>query len=332
MSGDVAIGGWDVHAHLVPDGVVAAARDARFGMGAENGKLQVCGHGVPLVPISQADKLIERLETDGLDGAVVSVPPPLFRPDLEAAARAGYADFVNEALLEACADYPAQLRPLAYLPAEDPELAADRAEGLDARWAGVVFGTELAGLSFADPRYQPLWKTLVRRDLPAFLHPGSSPDPRLKRFYLGNLLGNPVETGLAAADMIFGDVFAHAPGLKIILAHGGGVSAALSGRWQRGVDTDRPGVPKTLSLEPRRALKQFYLDTIVHDPAYLKFLIEIVGPDRLVYGSDWPFPMGSGSADEALGMLDAETRRAIRCDNSSAVFGERLSVPPAGSV
>jgi aminocarboxymuconate-semialdehyde decarboxylase len=241
-------GGWDVHVHLVPPAVVAAGEQGRYGMRRETGTLHICAHGVPLHPLSDVGALIDRISSDRLDGAVVSVPPPLFRPDLTDADRLSYAGMVNDGLLAACASHGATLRPFAYLPIENPEMAARIAAELDHHWAGVIAGTDLGALSYASERYDPLWQVLAESGLPLFIHPGSSPDRRLAPFYLANLLGNPVETTIAAANLVFAGVLRRFPGLKIILAHGGGCVAALCGRWQLGVATRRPGTAP-LALE-----------------------------------------------------------------------------------
>jgi aminocarboxymuconate-semialdehyde decarboxylase len=319
-------GGWDVHTHLVPQKVVAAARNAAYGMSTDERKLTVCAHGVPLHPISDAEKLVERIRADRLDGAVVSVPPPLFRPDIADDERRSYAGFVNDALQAACDPHASMLRPLAYLPPEAPDLAADIAEGLDRTWAGVVLGTELGGKNYSADSYEALWSVLERQGLSVFLHPGSSSDERLAPFYLANLLGNPYETTVAAAHIVFGGVLHRHPKLNIVLAHGGGCAAVLAGRWQRGATTDRPGVSE-LSLLPLDAMRRFYVDSLVHSPAYLDLLIEMVGPDRVLLGSDWPFPMGAESADHDLGHLTAELRQRIRRTNAEAAFGARLLSP-----
>src|SRR5262245_9482395 len=157
------IGGWDVHMHIVPPAVVAAGERGVFGMRATAGTLTICGHGVPIHPLSDVGKVIERLHADDLDGGVVSVPPPLFRPDLRTDERRDYARLVNEGLYDACRQHAECLRPLAYLPVEAPEVAADIAASLDRRWAGVVMGTEMGDLSYASARLDPLWQTLSQR-------------------------------------------------------------------------------------------------------------------------------------------------------------------------
>lgn len=312
-----------MHTHIIPPAVIAAGEKGLFGMRTEPKTLHICAHGVPLHPLSRIDALIERVRSDGLDGAIVSVPPPLFRPDLTANDRASYTRLVNDSLLAACRSHEPALRPFAYLPIEDPELATDVAARLDFNWAGAVAGTELGLLSYASDRYNALWQTLSDAELPLFIHPGSSPDARLDHFYLGNLLGNPVETTIAAANLIFAGVMHRFPGLKVILAHGGGCVAALCGRWQQATATNRPGVPK-LDLQPLDAVRRFYVDSLVHSPSYLQTVIAAIGSDRVLLGSDWPFPMGAPSAEHDLADLDASLKREIRKTNAERVFGSRL--------
>lgn len=287
-------------------------------------KLHICGHGVPIYPISQIGKLRERIDADGLDGAFVSVPTPLYRPDISAQDRRDYAFLVNDGLAEACSAHAGTLLPMAYLPAEDPELAVDIAKDLDDNWVGVSIGTDLGALACSDTRFDPLWAILAQANMPVFVHPGFSPDKRLEKFYLENLFGNPHETTLVAANMVFGGTFDRHPDLKVILAHGGGALATLAGRWQRGVETSRPNVPQDLQYPPLDAAKRFYVDTIVHNDAYLDFLIEFLGLDKILYGSDWPFPMGASCVEHALGHLSADLQYAIRTINVTQAFGERL--------
>jgi aminocarboxymuconate-semialdehyde decarboxylase len=323
MSNASPLGGWDVHTHIIPPAVIAAAEKGRFGMKAAPGTLHICSHGIPLHPLSKVEMLVDRIRSDGLDGAIVSVPPPLFRPKLSPFDRMEYSRIVNDSLLSVCGRHAPTLRPFAYLPIEEPELAAKIADSLDGSWAGAVAGTELNALSYASDRYDPLWQKLSDKSLPFFIHPGSSPDVRLDVFYLSNLIGNPVETTIAAAHLVFAGVLHRFPTLKVILAHGGGCVAALCGRWQQGVDTNRAGIPSQ-SLKPREAIRRFYVDTLVHSATYLAAVIEIIGEDRILLGSDWPFPMGAPSAEHDIGQLSHAQKLKIRKANAENVFGARL--------
>lgn len=323
MSSSDDYGGWDVHMHIVPAPVVAAAETGRYGMQKSGTTLKICGHGVPLHPISDIGKLVDRMQSDRLDGAIVSVPPPLFRPDLGDDDRRNYTSLINDSLLSVCQSAHRSLRPFAYLPAESPELCAKIAAGLDNQWAGVEMGTELGALSYASPRFDALWQTLSEMKLPLFIHPGSTRDERLEPFYMTNLLGNPFETTIAAANLVFGGVVHRFPGLKVILAHGGGCVAALHGRWQCGAATKRPGIPE-LPMTPLDAIRHFYVDTLVHSAPFLDAVLKIFGEDRVLLGSDWPFPMGAPSANHDLESLTPTLRRRIRKTNAEDVFGFRL--------
>lgn len=309
--------------HIIPPGVVAAGESGRYGMKIGPASLKICGHGVPLHPISEVAKLLDRIQTDHLDGAVVSVPPPLFRVDLSNAERRDYTALVNDCLLSTCQAAHKSLRPFAYLPAEDPELSVEIAGSLDRQWAGAVMGTELGALSYASPRFDPLWQVLSDLELPLFIHPGATPDTRLEPFYMTNLVGNPFETTIAAANLIFAGVMYRFPELKVILAHGGGCIAALCGRWQRGVVTRRPGIPE-LQLTPVDAVRRFYVDSLVHSTPFLESLIRLVGEDKVLLGSDWPFPMGAPHADNDIGTLAPALRWRIRKTNAEEAFGFRL--------
>ena len=316
-------GGWDVHTHIVPPAVLAAGERGAFGMRAGSGQLTICQHGVPIHPISDIEKLIERLSSDQLDGAVVSVPPPLFRPDLGSRDRRDYARLINDGLFDACSRHGRRLRPLAYLPVEDPDVAMSVLGLLDHQWAGCVMGTETGTLSYASDRLNPLWEMMSARKLPLFIHPGSTPDHRLDAFYFTNLIGNPFETTVAAANIIFAGVLHRFPGLKIILAHGGGCLAALHGRWQRGVRTKRADIP-ALEIEPQDAVRRFYVDSLVHSDAVLDMVIKVIGEDQILLGSDWPFPMGAPNADHDLGHLELKLKMKIRKLNAQRAFGSRL--------
>jgi aminocarboxymuconate-semialdehyde decarboxylase len=250
MSASSALGGWDVHTHIIPPAVIAAGAGGLYGMRTDARTLHICAHGIPLHPNS--------------------------------------------------------------------ELAAKTVSQLSTKWVGAIAGTELGTLCNVSERFDSLWQALSDSKSPLFIHSGGSPDRRLDAFYLGNLWGNALETSIAAADLIFaGLMHMHRfPGLKVILANGGGCIAALSGHWQ----------PKGQSFRhspwrPRDVVRKFYVDGVVHPPPFLRAIIDIIGDDRILLGSDWPFSMATPTADHDLGSLDLALRRKIRKTNAEAVFG-----------
>ncbi|NUR93934.1 MAG: amidohydrolase family protein [Kribbellaceae bacterium] len=278
--------GWDVHTHLIPPTVLAAAHRGEFGLSVDSGSLVVGGDRLPLGKLADPAALLHWISEQSLDGAVVSVPPALYRYD----AGLEWTELVNQGLRELATP---QLRVLAHLPLLDPA-----APGVAARLAGEgVF----SGFAIGTPSYaglDPVWRVLDAAGAFTLIHPGASDDKRLDSFYLSNLLGNPYETGVAAASLVFADVPGRFPGIRFCLCHGGGVTAAVAGRWQRGIDTARPGV-RPVSLPVAEALRRFYVDDLVHDDAVLELLTSTFGAERVLAGSDWPFPMGSDEVSAA---------------------------------
>ncbi|TDW76103.1 amidohydrolase family protein [Kribbella pratensis] len=278
--------GWDVHTHLIPPTVLSAAHRGEFGLSVDSGSLVVDGQRLPLRRLADPAALLQWITEQSLDGAVVSVPPALFRYD----AGVEWSELVNQGLRELATP---QLRVLAHLPLLDPAAPAVAA-GLAGE--GVFGGFALGTPSYAG--LDPVWRVLDALEAFTLIHPGSSDDKRLDSFYLSNLLGNPYETGVAAASLVFADVPGRFPGIRFCLCHGGGVTAAVAGRWQRGIDTERPGI-EPVSLPVAEALRRFYVDDLVHDDAVLELLTSTFGAERVLAGSDWPFPMGSDGVSAA---------------------------------
>ena len=271
MKTSADLGGWDVHTHIIPPAVIAAGEKGLFGMRAEPKTLHICAHGVPLHPLSKIDALVERVKGDGLDGAIVSVPPPLFRPDLTAnRSRQLHSPHQRQPACRHAVRISLRCAHSLISRSRTPNWPPDVASRLDNNWAGAVAGTELGLLSYASERYDALWQTLSDAKLPLFIHPGSSPDTRLDHFYLSNLLGNPVETTIAAANLIFAGVMHRFPGLE-----GNSCSwRRLRGRPVRALAARRrPPTDREFQswhLQPLDAVRRFYVDSLVHSPAYLQ--------------------------------------------------------------
>jgi aminocarboxymuconate-semialdehyde decarboxylase len=310
----------DFHAHLAPawdDATVAALGVAR----GEGGRLVVDGHGVGPLGLYRPAALREALDARGLDRAVVSVPPPFFRQGLEPDAAAAWVRALNDGLATAVGGDD-RLPALAYLPLEHPELALAEHERMRAegRWAGYCASAGGRSVSLADEALAPLWRALDEEAALLLLHPGTSPDRRLDAFYLHNLLGNPVETAVAAAQLVFGDVLPRHPALRVLLVHCGGCVPDVVARWDHGVATERPGL-SPLTERPSAAVRRLWVDCLAHDPGAVDRAVEVFGAERMVLGSDWPFPMGSEDPVGLIAHRGEAFVEQVTVDNARAALG-----------
>lgn len=289
----------DVHTHLAP---INAARLANFpGVQwvGDQKVLLVDGHRVGVRALFEPERLIEWMDKHSIRRALVSVPPPLYRQHLSEADSVEWARYLNEGLLAVCAASGGRLGALLYLPLEHPNaLPALLKEFGDSAFEGVTIAAGgHPGILYSQAHYVPLWEWMNERGSFAFMHPGACGDARLASFYLENLVGNPYESAVAASHLVLAGIPARYPRVRFCLAHAGGMFTGLVGRLQRGFDTARPGVDVNLE-PPLQAARRFYADGIAHHPAGLRMAKEILGEDKILFGSDWPFPMGLETPDQ----------------------------------
>ncbi|WP_051752774.1 amidohydrolase family protein [Streptosporangium amethystogenes] len=307
--------GIDLHTHLAP-ALGSTELVGLPGLTAVDGRLAVDGAPVGPGQLYQPETLEAWLDERSLDAAAVSPPPPFFRQHLPAEQAARWVAALNDGTRRAV-EGRARLLPMAYLPLEHPELAAAEFDRLrsERHWAGFTASAGGRSVSLADEALDPLWSRLAADGRPLMLHPGASPDERLGEFYLANLLGNPYETSVAVAQLLFGDVVTRHPGLRFILVHCGGCVPAVLGRWQRGLDTRRPGLP-ALGSPLRQAIRSFWVDCLAHDAAVVDLAVETFGADRMVLGSDWPFPMGSDDPAELVAHRGTDFVHRVGVENA----------------
>lgn len=311
----------DVHAHLAPILPDRLAALAGVRWEPEGPRLVLDGHAVGLAPLFRPEALRTWMDRHGVRKAWISIPPPLYRAHLEPNAARLWAAYVNDGLVATAGAAPDRFEPLLHLPAEHPELADEIARDWIAQGHARFAMAAGAGpaLALSDARYDPLWQALDAAAAFLFLHPGESCDPRLDPYYLHNLFGNPTETGLAAAHLVLSGILARHPRLQVCLAHAGGTAPAVAGRLERGHATARPGV-ETAVESPKRAFRRLSVDCIAHDPAALALAAEVCGADNVLFGSDWPFPMGLPEPHAQLADIDHALRRRIFVENAARVL------------
>lgn len=281
----------DVHTHLAPVDLARLAGIAGVAWQGEPGALVVDGHRLGLQDLYHPERLLAWMDARQIRRAWVSVPPPLYRQQLDADAAGHWVRYLNATLAQTVARWPDRLRALRYLPLEHPQLLAGLADA-PGDFAGVALA---AGghdaIRYDRPEYDTLWQRLSDAGSFVFVHPGTCRDARLGRFYMENLVGNPYETGVAATHLVMAGVPARCPGIRFCLAHAGGVFSALCGRLEQGFATDRPGLDPQVE-RPLQAARRFQVDCIAHSADLLALARAVFGAEQVVFGSDWPFPMG----------------------------------------
>ncbi|HZZ16578.1 MAG TPA: amidohydrolase family protein [Candidatus Sulfotelmatobacter sp.] len=229
----------------------------------------------------------------------------------------------NDAASAAHQTYPTRLVAFLTLPMLYPDTALpelERAHKLPGM-RGVYLGTNIAGRELDDPLFEPILARIEALDLPVFLHPVDvAGQDRLKSFFLSNLIGNPVDTAIAACHLIFGGVLDRHPKLQICLPHGGGVLPILVGRIDQGwrVRDELKG----LSKAPSDYLQRFTYDTITHSKPVMEFVINQVGPERIMVGSDYCFTMGYNRPVQFVNQVDltSSQRRMILGGNAERIL------------
>ena len=198
----------------------------------------------------------------------------------------------NDSLQRAHEQHPTRFLGLASLPMQAPELALQELNRI-AKFRGirgVYLATHVNGKNLDDKSFFPVYAKCEELGFHVYLHPVNPVGAdRMRSYYLRNFLGNPYDTGIAASSLLFGGVMDAFPRLEVILPHAGGTFPALIGRMDHGT-TVRPET-KHMKKPPSEYLRRFHYDTISHHKPMMKYLVELVGADRVVLGSDHPADM-----------------------------------------
>jgi aminocarboxymuconate-semialdehyde decarboxylase len=262
--------------------------------------------------IVDIEQLLEEQNRCGVDRVVLSPWVSLLRYDAEPEDGLRSSRIYNQALSGLTRRFPDRVSALGTIPMQDPALAASELKSLvsETGIGGVIVAASVRGVYLGDPRFEPVWQAAEEVGALVFIHPTTRGFdlPVMQEYYLWNTVGNPLETAVTAAHMVMAGVMQEHPGLKVLLAHGGGALLILRGRLAR-AHGFQPMARAKLNESPGESLKRFYYDSLVHDPGVLGDLIEAVGVEHVLLGSDYPFDMGSDRPRqivESLGLNDRE--------------------------
>lgn len=320
----------DVHAHLLPPSAMKAlGADARwYGSTIElgdrgnpvlvtNGRRRALGADSHLIDLDGRIAEMDRLR---VDTQMLSLVPLLFGYDLAPKDAVSLARDTNDEIAGYVRDRPGRFIGLASLPLQDVDAAIAEMERTAAmpEFAGIELGTNVNGTSWDDPSLFPVLDAAERLDRFVFYHPC---DPRardvLQPYYSRNLIGNPLETTMLVASLIFGGVLDRLPTLRLALAHGGGYATFAIGRFDHG----RRVRPETQGMAdvPSDYLRRFFVDALVHSPTTVRYLVDVMGIDHVVMGSDFPADMGPV---DPVGEI--ERNELLDDDEKAAILGANL--------
>jgi aminocarboxymuconate-semialdehyde decarboxylase len=235
--------------------------------------------------------------------------------------------FLNDHLAEVVGKYPDRFTALGTLPMQAPDLAVAELERCvqRLRFPGVQIGTNVNGKNLDDPSLLPIFQAAEELGACVFVHPWEMVGrERMKKYWLPWLVGMPAETALAICSLLFAGVFERLPRLRWCFAHGGGSFAATVGRIAHGF-ASRPDLCAVDNNKcPREYLGKFFVDSLVHDADALRLLLRLVGDDRVVLGTDYPFPLGEAHPGELIASLDElpkKTRKRLLAGNALDFLG-----------
>lgn len=325
----------DVHAHFIPAGAVEAARRGVRWHGVPaamtpDGKVQFERHGRRVTlpwadPGASIDHRLSFMTEHGIDVQVLSFSPLMYWYDIDAPQAVAIAQEVNDTLAGIVNDRPTRFQGLAHLPLQNPDAAVAELHRAVATLglAGAAVGTHVAGTDWDAPLLQPVLEAAAELEVLVFLHPAAARfPPEGSSYHLRNVIGNPLETTVAVASMIYGGVLDRLPELTLCLAHGGGYTPAGSGRFDhaRRMRAECQGAPAL----PSEYLARLYYDSLTHSREYLRFLIDQVGRDRVLLGTDHPADMEQADPVawiEQADHLDPADRDAVLGGNALRLLG-----------
>ena len=237
---------------------------------------------------------LAEMDCDGIEIQVLSATPVLFAYDRPAEHALDCAKLFNDAALELCAQGKGRLKSLCQVPLQDIDASCNElSRCMKAGHLGVQIGNHVGEKNLDDPGIVTFLHHCAEQNAAVLVHPwdmlGQS---RMPNYMMPWTVGMPAETQLGIVAMILGGAFDKLPhSLRICFAHGGGSFAFLLGRLQNAWE-HHPVAHGVCERAPKEYLKRFYVDSAVFDPRALRFLVETMGSERVMLGSDYPFPLG----------------------------------------
>lgn len=263
------------------------------------------------------EAIIRHMDLHGVQLMALSTVPVLFYYWAKPEHTLEWSKFINNHLAEVQHNYPERFTGLGTLPMQHIPMAVEELKRCKTELGlpGVEIATHILNRNLDDEVFYPFYEAVQELDMCVFVHPWDMMgQEHMKKYWLPWLVGMPAESSRAICSMIFGGIFDKFPKLRIMFAHGGGCFPHTIGRISHGYHV-RPDLCNIHQVQdPRTYVKQFYIDSLVHDEAAFRYNLDLFGADRIAMGSDFPFPLGDlehGKFLENMQGLDEDTRKRV---------------------
>lgn len=323
----------DIHTHILPPEIPRFKEKFGYGGFIELKHRHDCGKSCGADMVDDSGKFFRKVEPNCYEAEarstdtvqVLSTVPVMFSYWAKPQDGDYVAKFLNDHICEVCSTHPKRFVALGTLPMQDTALAVKELQRLKGQGVpGVQIGSHVNEFNLDDKRFFPIYEALESLGMCLFVHPWDMMgQERMQKYWLPWLVGMPAESSLAICSMIFGGVFEKFPKLRVAFAHGGGSFPITIGRIEHGFEARPDLCAVDNPTSPRSYLGHFYLDSLVHDADALKYIVKLVGTNRVMLGTDYPFPLGEqvpGQLIEDCQFAPSEKKRLL-ADNALEWLG-----------
>ena len=315
----------DIHAHISPEGYIRALEKGEDWYGITAGA-HWFHESIPRTTWTPEQRLTD-MDSLGVDVHVLSTNAIFYFYDQDATRVAAMDRECNDYVSQLTKDYPDRFAGLAALPMQDVAGSATELERAMTQLGlkGAMIDDSVNGKTYDDPEFYPLWEVAEQTGAVILIHQGMQTvvGERSTRYHLPNTIGNLVERAITYSSFVFGGVMDKYPGLRICLSHGGGYTCFGAGRMDRGWQV-RSEARVNINKPPSTYLNRFWYDCLTHSEPGLRMLIDSVGIDKVLFGTDWPFDMQiDWPVSWVLGLesLTQEEKEAILYKNLEELLG-----------